>query len=190
MVTDEKVEKALALVAKGGGNYEYFFSKLTSPEWIAPLQRQGRFSHPPAKIVGENFIRFLPWPEGDYLVRMAPLAPEAVFGAIEAVAYDSDNELIHHVLLRIASELPVNLAAQVVEEEAKWASEQQRFFHMYEERIVPVILKLAAGGCGDAALALLNPVLQVEVAPERTEEPAPLIDGRPLRGSGAPRRAD
>ena len=53
--------------------------------------------------------------------------------------------------MQIASELPVHLAAQVAEEEAKWASGQQRFFHMYEERIVPVILKLAAGGkqrCG------------------------------------------
>jgi hypothetical protein len=183
MVTDEQVAKALALVSKGGGNYEYFFSKLTSPEWIAPLQRQGRFSHPPAKIVGENFIRFLPWPEGDYLVRMAPLAPEAVFGAIEAVAYASDNELVHQVLLQIAAELPVNLAAQVVEEETKWASGQQRFFHMYEERIVPVILKLAEGSRGDVALKLLDAVLHIEPAPE--EEPQ-VIDGYVFRGIGKP----
>ena len=183
MVTDEKVEKALALVLKGGGNYEYFFSKLTSPDWIAPLQRQGRFMHPPAKIVGENFIRFLPWPEGDYLVRMASLAPEAVFGAIDAVAYASDNELVHQVLLQIAAELPVNLAAQVVEEEAKWASGQQRFFHMYEERIVPVILKLTAAGRGDVAFKLLDAVLHIEPAPE--EEPQ-VIDGYVFRGIGRP----
>ena len=183
MVSDEKVEKALALVAKGGGNYEYFFSKLTSPEWIAPLQSKGRFLHPPATVVGENFIRFLPWPEGDYLVRMAPLAPGAVFGAIEAVAYASDNELVHQVLLQIAAELPVNLAAQIVEEEAKWASGQQRFFHMYEERIVPVILRLAAGGKGDVALKLLDAVLHIEAAP--LEEPR-VIDGYVFRGIGKP----
>src|SRR5271166_4081088 len=106
MVTDEVVEKALALVAKGGGNYEYFFGKLTSPDWIAPLQRKGRFSHPPETVVGDNYIQFPPWPEGDYLVRMAPLAPQAVFDAIEAVAYASDNELVHQVLLQIAAELP------------------------------------------------------------------------------------
>lgn len=183
MVTDETVEKALALVAKGGGNYEYFFSKLTSPDWIAPLQRKGRFSHPPEMVVGDNYIQFPPWPEGDYLVRMAPLAPQAVFGAIEAVAYASDNELVHQVLLQIAAELPLNLAAQVVEEEAKWASGRQRFFHMYEERIVPVILKLAAGGNSDVALKLLDAVLHIEAAPQ--DEPQ-VIDGYVFRGIGRP----
>ena len=87
MVTDEMVEKALELVAKGGGNYEYFFGKLKSPDWITPLQKKGRFSHPPAAIVEETSIRFPGWPEGEYLVRMAPLAPEAVFGAIDVEAY-------------------------------------------------------------------------------------------------------
>ena len=75
MVTDEKVEKALALVAKGGGNYEYFFSKLTSPDWIAPLQRRVG-----SRILLQDswgqFHSFPPWPEGDYLVRMAPSHPK------------------------------------------------------------------------------------------------------------------
>src|SRR5579862_5165431 len=109
MVTDEMVAKALALVEKGGGNYEYFFSKLTSPEWIEPLKKKGRFSHPPPMIVGDTFIRLMPWPEGEYLVRMAPLAPEAVFGALGNEAYESDNELVHQILLRIAAELPLEL---------------------------------------------------------------------------------
>ncbi|MGB8890408.1 MAG: hypothetical protein WCC87_27020 [Candidatus Korobacteraceae bacterium] len=183
MVTDEKVAKALELVAKGGGNYEYFFSKLTSPDWITPLQKKGRFSHPPEMVVGENTIHFPPWPEGDYLLRMAPLAPEAVFGAIEHVAYESNNELVHQLLLQIAAELPMNLAVQVTEKETKWASGQRRFFHMYEERIVPVILKLAAGGKGDVALKLLDAVLHIEAGPQ--EEPR-VIDGCVLLGIGKP----
>ncbi len=43
MVTDELVDRALELVARGGGNYEYFFAKLKSPDWIAPLQKKDAF---------------------------------------------------------------------------------------------------------------------------------------------------
>jgi hypothetical protein len=186
MVTDELADQALEVVARGGGNYEYFFAKLSSPEWIAPLQKRGRFSHPPAAIIDKTSIRFRPWPEGSYLARMAPLAPEAVFHAIDPVTFESDNQYVHEILLQIAAELPVDLAAEVALGEAKWASEQKRFLGMYEEKIVPVVLSLAAGGRSDAALTLLNPVLQVQAAPARSEEPMPLIDGRPLRGSGTP----
>jgi hypothetical protein len=186
MVSDELVGKALEMVARGGGNYDYFFAKLNSPDWIAPLKKRGRFAHPPAAIIEKTSIRFPRWPEGDYLIRMAPIAPEAVFAAIDAKSYESDNHYVHETLLRIAAELPVHLAAEIALAEAKWASEQKRFLGLYDDRIVPVILRLAAGGGSDAALALLDPVLQVEAAPERAEGTARLIDGRPLHGSGTP----
>ena len=89
--------------------------------------------------------------------------------------------------MQIAAELPVPLAAQVAHAEATWASQQQRFLGLYDHKIVPVILNLAAEGRTDAALGLLNPVLHVEAAPQRTEdETARSIDGRLLRGSGTP----
>ncbi len=187
MVTDELVDKALEVIKKGGENYQYFFAQLNSPEWIAPLQKRGRFSHPPAAIIEKTSIRFPRWPEGEYLIRMAPIAPEAVFAAIDAKSYESDNHYVHQALLQIAAELPVDFAAEVALAEAKWSSKQQRFYHLYEHKIVPVIVNLAASGRSDAALALLNPVLQVEAAPKRAEGAAErLIDGRPLRGSGTP----
>jgi hypothetical protein len=184
MVNEEIVTKALELVAKGAGNYEHFFGKLTSPDWIEPLKKRERFSHPPPMIVEENTLRFPPWPEGEYLVRMAPVAPEAVFGAIDATAYESNNASVHTILLRIAAELPVAFAARVAEKEAKWASQQGRFFHLYEDKVVPVVLKLAAEGRADVALSLLAPVLHIEAAPQR--EGRPVIDGQMLRGSGTP----
>src|SRR5581483_3287092 len=113
------------------------------------------------------FIRLMPWPEGEYLVRMAPLAPEAVFGALGNEAYESDNELVHQILLRIAAELPLELAAKVARKEAKWASKQWRYFHMYERRAVPVVLNLAAGGRADVGLELVEPLLRIEAAPPR-----------------------
>lgn len=186
MVTDELVDRVLEVVAKSGGNYQYVFAKLNSPDWIEPLRIRGRFSHPPPAIVDSTSIRFPRWPEGEYLVRMAPVAPEAVFAAIDPNSYESNNHYVHQTLLQIAIELPIDLAARVAVAEGKWSSQQQRFYLLYEDKVVPVVLKLAAGGRSDAALTLLSPLLQVEAAPERMEQPPLLIDDRPLRLSGTP----
>ena len=43
MPTEVQVERAIALIQKGGGNYEYFFQQLSSPNWIEPLAKRGRF---------------------------------------------------------------------------------------------------------------------------------------------------
>jgi hypothetical protein len=186
VVTDELVERALAVVAEGGGNYEYFFAKLTSPDWIAPLQKRGRFLHPPPAISDGTYLRFPGWPEGAYLTRMAPVAPDAVFSVIDAACYESDNHNVHQTLLEIAAELPAVYAGQMAEAEAKWASRQTRFLGLYKYRLVPVIVKLATEGRSDAALALLKPVLEIEAAPKRTADPDLVIDGRPLRGTADP----
>ena len=186
MVTDELVDRALMVVAEGGGNYEYFFANLTSPDWIVPLQKRGRFLNPPRAISDGTYLRFPGWPEGAYLTRMAPIAPDAVFGAIDAACYESDNHYVHQILLEIAAGLPAALAAEVAEAEAKWASRQTRFLGLYKQRLVPVILKLATEGRRDAALILLRPVLEIDAAPKRRADPEPLIDGRPLRGSADP----
>ena len=184
MVTDELVDRALKLVAERGGNYEYFFAKLTIPSWIAPLQKRGRFSHPPPAVVEGNYLRFPRWPEGEYLARMAPIAPETVFDAIDPSTYESDNEYVHQVLLEIAAGLTVDLAAKVAEAEAKWASKQLRFYGLYDERLTRVILKLATEERSSAGLKLLAPVLQLEPAPKRT--PDLMVEGKPLRGSRDP----
>ena len=186
MVTDELVDRALKLVAERGGNYEYFFAKLTSPDWIDPLQKRGRFSHPPPALFEGNYVRFPGWPEGNYLTRMAPIAPEAVFDAIDPSSYDSDNHYVHQILLEIAAGLTVDLAAEVALAEARWESKQLHFYGLYEERLLPVILKLANGGRSDAALKLLTAILEIDPTPKRTPDPDLMVDGQPFRGSVDP----
>jgi hypothetical protein len=73
MPTDQQVAKAIELMRKSGGNHEYFFEKLSSPEWIKPLAARGRFDHPPPTEHIGTAYRFPPWPEGQYLLRMAGL---------------------------------------------------------------------------------------------------------------------
>ena len=55
-------------------------------------------------------IRFPRWPEGEYLLRMAQQAPEVVAAAIDPVCFQSDNPLVHQLLIDIAAKLPPTLA--------------------------------------------------------------------------------
>ncbi len=78
MITEELVKKSLDLMASSPANYEYFFIRLKTADWIEPLWKAGRFKSPPAARRQEDTISFPSWPESRYLVRVAGEAPEAV----------------------------------------------------------------------------------------------------------------
>ena len=84
MPRPETVEKALEQIGKSAANYRYFFEKLTSPSWLAPLAEKGRFSAPPGMIEVEGGGMFPPWPESQYLARMAKV-PEAQAQVLQIV---------------------------------------------------------------------------------------------------------
>jgi hypothetical protein len=176
VVTDELVDRALTILADGAANYHYFFSKLESPDWIAPLKRRQRFSNPPPAQTRGDSLRFPPWPEGEYLLRMAPQAPQEVFEAINEKWHQSDNHSVHDLILRIATELPSALAARMAEAEAEWASQQERFYILYAHRAEPLLIKLAQHNETLAALKLLDPILEVQV-PARTGPPRKITVG-------------
>ena len=58
MITDELVDRALAVVAESGANYEYFFAKLTSPDWIVPLQKKRPVLASSSSNIGRNLSSF------------------------------------------------------------------------------------------------------------------------------------
>ena len=161
MLSEEKVDKALELIGKGAGNYEYFFSKLGSPAWIEPLSRRGRFRHPPAAEHIDNLIRFRRWPEGEYLLRMAVVAPDQVAAAIDPVCFESDNPLVHQVLVEIASLLPPPLAKEVALRETAWVNKQFTLFTLYPQKAAALVEHLAAGGEPEVALQLATAILEV-----------------------------
>jgi hypothetical protein len=185
MISGDIVDRALALAAEGGGNYEYFFAQLKTPDWIAFLKERGRFSHPPVAIFDGSYIRFPGWPEGDYLARMAELAPKEVFDAIEDSAYGSDNHTVHQVLLQIAVKLPADLSANIAGRETNWLSGQLRLYGLYPERGADLIRHLATNGESNAALGFLAEMLNVRRPPE-SDVPVTLIGGEPLRWSVDP----
>lgn len=182
MVTKQMVDRALALVAAGGGNYEYFFSHLNSPDWIEPLKECGRFSHPPDAISNEHGLRLPGWPEGEYLNRMASIVPEAVYNALPKKCFESNNHRVHEVILQIAAKLPPPLAAHIARAEAEWVSKQPvLFLPLYSERSADLINHLAQTGECAAAISLLRQILDVHVPAKQDEESETLINGEPLR---------
>lgn len=174
MPTDAQVDKALELIQKGGGNYEYFFNRLSSPAWIAPLSKRGRFSHPPPiERVDENMFRYPRWPEGDYLLRMALAAPGEVAAAIEPVCFESNNVLVHLLLVDIAAKLPPALSRDIANRETAWVRKQASLFTLYPEKAAALVEHLAYGGEATVALGLTSAMLEVR-APKDTHKGTPI----------------
>jgi hypothetical protein len=173
MPTDAQVDKALELIQKSGGNYEYFFEKLSSPTWIEPLAKRGRFDHPPGIERIGNMYRFPPWPEGEYLLRMADVAAQEVAGAIKPVSFASDNHIVHRLLVEIARKLPPPLARNLAVEESAWVRQQGSLIPLYPEKAAALVEHLATGGESGAALELASAILEVR-APKDTRKGTPI----------------
>jgi hypothetical protein len=169
MPTDAQVDKALELIQKSGGNYEYFFEKLSNPSWIEPLAKRGRFDYPPGIERIGNMYRFPPWPEGEYLLRMADVAPEEVAAAIKPACFASDNHIVHRLLVETARKLPPPLARDLALQEAAWVRQQGSLIPLYPEKAAALVEHLGTGEEPGAALELASAILEVR-APKDTRK--------------------
>src|SRR6266849_3483168 len=96
---------------------DYFFGKVEVGGWLEILASEGFFQRPPAPVREEEKggIRFPPWPESRYLVRMAA-KPELQSRVVEiAVAIpETVNINVHDDLIGIALAVPAALGAKLV----------------------------------------------------------------------------
>lgn len=117
--TAEQLQKVAVLAARSEGR-AYFFDRLENPEWVAALFEGGFFASPPDPAPGgeTGYVHFPPWPEGRYLVRMAPLSPTSVAKALIQLGQRGNPAVTRH-LLEAASALPDDhlppLAANVIQ---------------------------------------------------------------------------
>ncbi|KQO99689.1 hypothetical protein ASF30_07215 [Leifsonia sp. Leaf264] len=80
---------------------------------MLPLLKAGQFASPPEPVTdAEGFIREKPWPEVDYLVRMAPLAPDAVI-EVFLTLQQSENSWIRRSAIFVGANLPAEKAVQL-----------------------------------------------------------------------------
>jgi hypothetical protein len=92
----------------------YFFSRATA-SWIGPLKAEGFFRAPPPPQPDEDAgtVQLPPWPESQFLVRVASQAPlEVVDVAVGIPA--TENARVNYDLIKIAQACPPNAGARLV----------------------------------------------------------------------------
>lgn len=89
-----------------------FFDGLDNPNWVRPLLRAKQFNPPEPVTDDEGYIRERPWPEIDYLARMAPVATDDVIAVFLALK-KSRNSWFRRAVIEVASSLPVEQAARL-----------------------------------------------------------------------------
>ena len=165
----EAVKKAMSLIAKRGANYEYFFERLASPDWIEPLFREGRFQRLPLPVPKGDLVWFPPWPESRYLARMAKLAPEQVLEIILQIP-ETENARVHEDLADAALAMPAEMAARWAEKEATWVQSQGYLYSRLPEKLGALFAHLAEGEQVHAAVHLARALLALLPEPQVTGE--------------------
>ena len=109
----DEMEIARALSAVGEPTLRrLFFEELENPEWLGPLARFGTFADPGIVETDEGFKAW-PWPEGNYLLRVAPDRPAEVTLLLKKLTA-SKNPWVQRMLVDIAAALPVEYLIELV----------------------------------------------------------------------------
>ena len=155
----------------------YVFDELKNPEWVAPLAEREIFASPPGPIRDDESgsVRLPPWPEGRYLARMAPLAPDSVAAVLQTQA-PSANPIITRTLLQGAHSLPDGHLRQLASTIVQWIRPRLEAYYgdHFSDEAAAVLARLASLGETDAAIDAARALLALE----RDSDPAVVeIDG-------------
>jgi len=170
--TDQDLLKLCNSIPNSFVTMSYFFERLQSPGWLNKLQEKGFFKNPPEPEIDpeRGGIRFRPWPQSGYLVRMASQEPATVLDiALEILETETINISVHEDLAQAALLMPPELAALAarwVEQETQWLREQDYLHWSLPQKLGELIVYLADSKQVDAALGLARELLAVMSNPE------------------------
>jgi hypothetical protein len=167
-------EELLSRVLSSIGDLQHrraFYIQLRNPLWIEPLDKRRAFDNPPMPVQEpDGTWRRRPWPEGEYLARMTPLAPEQVARVFSRYLDHADPD-VRRLVLSAAVQMPAAIAATLVDG-------IRRFFEtpvwFDPDQLVRLIGLLADGGQSAKAIALANAIFRprrVPVTDEALERP-------------------
>jgi hypothetical protein len=97
-VVDAAVVDELLRSTKRRSDWDYFFSKVETPDWAPLLADRGLFNDPPAPIIEDGYYQFPVWPESVYLARVANVDPRTVLEVIRGIP-DTKNPRVQADLL-------------------------------------------------------------------------------------------
>jgi hypothetical protein len=166
MPKPEIVQQALQRISKRAADYEYFFDRLSSPEWIKPLFKRGMFQQPPEPIRQGDYVSFPFWPESRYLSRMASKDPETVLDVIGQMP-ETENFRVHSDLIEAALAMPTGLAPRMIPLIKRWLTSPYQM--ILPDKVAKLVIRLAGNGQAPAALELARALLAVVPDDRRTE---------------------
>jgi hypothetical protein len=91
---------------------QLFFRELENPEWLKPLARLGVFADP-GIIETDDGYKAWPWPEGNYILRIAADRPAEVTVLLKKLT-SSKNPWVQRTLVEIATVLPIEYGSELV----------------------------------------------------------------------------
>lgn len=159
MISEETVERAIELMKKGGTNYEHFFAKADSPDWIDPLAKKGFFANPPSVIREGGYIQLPFWPESQFLARVADKAPKQVADLFLKLP-STENSRVYEDMAEAALAMPVEEALKLAEKLALVATAPYSFF--LPERLTDLAIKFCKAGKVSEGVRLLTELLRLE----------------------------
>ena len=115
----EQVERVMAAI-RTAADADYFFDKLTSPNWIGPLRDAGMFREAPGPIQDGDLVQLPGWSASRYLVRMAPLAPAEVATTIAAIGPTENGRVVLDLVEAVIA-MPDGFAVQLADAAKAWA---------------------------------------------------------------------
>lgn len=157
MIAPEVVDRAIAQMSKSAEHAAYFFDQLSTPDWIEPLAEHGLFENPPGEEIVDGYVIAPFWPQSRYLARVAEYDSSRVLEVIRGI--DSNNERVHEDFTEAALLMPPPLAAEIAQRESAFLAEQERLYYRVGDRLVDLVLHVAAGGERRAALELASELL-------------------------------
>jgi hypothetical protein len=96
-----------------------FYDALENPLWVAALDQRGAFTAPELVVGDDGTLRSLPWPEGDYLVRVADRVPNDV-ATVLARHVGTRDVFVQRIILRAAARMPAETAARLSDHIARY----------------------------------------------------------------------
>lgn len=163
--SEDDIKKLLDLL-KHPTHVTYFFSRLSYPEWLIPLKKQGFFDKPFQSIREGNYVMFPVWLLSEYLTKVAGQKPREVMDVIKNMQ-ETYNFRVHIDLIDCALQMPPSIAKELIPLAKKWS--KTPYLTLLPEKIGELCIKLGNENELEPALDLLETLLDVK-AQEREDE--------------------
>lgn len=122
----------------------YFFERCANANWLEPLRDMGAFNTPQEPLREGGYIRFVGWPESQYLLKVVGNKPEVVFDIVKNL--NSDNQSVLDDFVSMALKSPADIAVKYVDLICKNKWIQNSYNLLLPDKVAELMEKLAKEG--------------------------------------------